>query len=67
MNKQNQVVRRLIDANDVILSVEEVAAMLKITVWGVRKRILRGKLPAHKRGRRLYILKSELVSYIRDF
>jgi len=65
MERKNNVVNKLIDVNDTVLSVEDVAEMLRISPWGVRKRILRGQLPAHKRGKRLYILKSELVDSIR--
>ena len=66
MERKNSVVNQLIDVNDTVLSVEDVAKMLRISSWGVRKRILRGQLPAHRQGRRLYILKSELVASIRS-
>lgn len=66
MKQENKIVSKLIDLNDTVLSLEEVSEMLKITVSGVRKRIVRGQMPAHRRGKRLYVLKSELVASIRE-
>jgi len=65
MTQQNPIVKQLVDANDKILTMNEVAEMLGITTSGVRKRIMRGTLPSHKQGRKRYVLMSELVSDIR--
>lgn len=42
------------------------AQMLGISTQAVRKRILKGHIPAHKEGRLWYILKSEYISNLRS-
>lgn len=54
------------NVNEEMLTVEKVAELMCISKWGVLKQIERGILPAHKNGRRWYILKSELVQYVRN-
>lgn len=67
MNKDGKsVIKRLVNVNDKVLTVEEVAEKMGISPWGVRKQIQRGFLPAHKHGRRYYILNSELNETIRE-
>ena len=56
----------VIDSNEEVWSIEQMARMLGISAQGVRKRILRGFIKAHKEGRRWYVLKSEYISNLRS-
>ena len=56
----------VIDSEETVWSVEAMAEMLGISPQAVRKRILRGLIPAHKDGRLWYILKSEYISRLRS-
>jgi len=47
-----------------ILTLEEVAARLKVSVKTVRRRIASGKLPAFKEGGRVCVLHRDLEAYI---
>lgn len=64
--QNNSIVKQFVNVNDMLLKVEEAAELLGISRWGVLKRIERGLLPAHKDGRRWYLLKSELIEYLRS-
>ncbi len=55
----------VIDSEETVWSVDAMAQMLGISTQAVRKRILRGLIPAHKDGRLWYILKSEYISRLR--
>ena len=57
----------VIDQEETVWSVGALAKELGITKQAVRKRIERKLIPAHKKGRLWYILKSEYISAIRDF
>ena len=56
----------VIDSEETVWTVSDVANMLKISEQAVRKRILRGRIPAHKEGRKLYILKSEYIKALKS-
>lgn len=56
----------VIDSEETVWSVENMAQMLGISCQAVRKRILRGLIPAHKDGHFWYILKSEYISRLRS-
>lgn len=56
---------KLADMQEVIYSVAQLADELGTTPAAIRKRIARGFIPAHREGRRLFILKSEYVSCLR--
>lgn len=53
------------DQEETIWSVERLAEELGISRQAVRKRIERKLIPAHKKGRMWYILKSEYINSIR--
>lgn len=55
----------VIDSEETVWSVDAMAKMLGISTQAVRKRILRGQIPAHKDGHLWYILKSEYISRLR--
>lgn len=55
----------VIDSEETVWSVENMAEILGISKQAVRKRILRKMIPAHKDGRLWYILKSEYISGLR--
>ena len=55
----------VIDSEETVWTVTDVAKMLNISEQAVRKRILRGRIPAHKDGGFWYILKSEFISRLR--
>ncbi len=56
---------KLADMQEVIYSVAQLAEELGTTPAAIRKRIARGFIPAHREGRRLFILKSEYVGCLR--
>lgn len=66
LEQSNSIVKQFVNVNDRPLKVEETAELLGISRWGVLKRIERGLLPAHKNGRRWYLMKSELIEYLRN-
>lgn len=55
----------VIDAEDTVWSVAQLAELIGTTRQAIRKRILRGAIPAHKEGHSWYILKSEYISNLR--
>lgn len=55
----------VIDQEETVMSVGALAKELGISTQAVRKRIERKLIPAHKKGRLWYILKSEYISAIR--
>lgn len=56
----------LADANETIWTVDSFAQTMCLTREAVKKRIYRGQIPAHKKGRSWYILKSEYLKYLKD-
>lgn len=55
----------VIDQEETVMSVIALAKELGISTQAVRKRIERKLIPAHKKGRLWYILKSEYINAIR--
>ena len=55
----------VIDQEETVMSVSALAKELDISTQAVRKRIERKLIPAHKKGRLWYILKSEYINAIR--
>lgn len=55
----------VIDQEETVMSVSALAKELGISTQAVRKRIERKLIPAHKKGRLWYILKSEYINAIR--
>lgn len=55
----------VIDQEETVMSVSTLAKELGISTQAVRKRIERKLIPAHKKGRLWYILKSEYINAIR--
>ena len=55
----------VIDKEETVWSVDTLAQMLGVSTQAVRKRIVRGLIPAHKSGRLWYILKSEYIRNLR--
>lgn len=51
----------IIDSEETIWSVAQLAELLGTSPQAIRKRINRGAIPAHKEGHSLYILKSEYI------
>lgn len=68
MKRINEFGRQLINANDELLVVEDVAAMLHIKPASVRKRIQRGTLTAYKpRGsKRLMFSRVEVLKELKQ-
>lgn len=56
----------VVDSEETVWSVEQLAKQLSTTTEAIRKRIQRGTIPAHKSGRLWFILKSEYVRAIRE-
>ena len=58
--------RSLVDTQEVIYNIAQLAQVLNVTPNTIRKRIRRGIIPAHREGRYYYILKSEYVNALRN-
>lgn len=56
----------VIDKEETVWSVNDFAKEFGISSQAVRKRILRGLIPAHKDGGMWYILKSEYICRLRS-
>ena len=63
---ESSKMRSLIDTQEVIYNIVQLAKVLDVTPNTIRKRIKRGIIPAHKEGRFYYILKSEYVNSLRN-
>lgn len=55
----------ILDTEETVWSVAQLAELLGTTPQAIRKRIMRGYIPAHKEGHSWYILKSEYISNLR--
>lgn len=67
MKKVNILGQQLINANDEMLTVEEVAALFKVKPASIRKKVQRGTIPSHKMkgSRRRWFSKVELLSLMK--
>lgn len=63
---ENSKLRSLVDTQEVIYNIVQLAQVLNVTPNTIRKRIRRGIIPAHREGRYYYILKSEYVNALRN-
>lgn len=61
----DEIKKIVIDQEETVMSVSTLAKELGISTQAVRKRIERKLIPAHKKGRLWYILKSEYINAIR--
>ncbi len=59
--KRNMSVKPVV-VNDDILTPEEAGALFNVSKWAMYKRAKNGLAPAHYIGKRLYFLRSELIS-----
>ncbi len=68
MKKINVLGQQLINANDELLTVEEVAKMMKVKPASIRKRVQRGTIPSYKKpgSKRRWFSKVELIAYIKS-
>lgn len=55
----------VIDSDETVWSVQQLADVLGTSVHAIRKRIQRGAIKAHKQGHSWYILKSEYIAGLR--
>ena len=55
-----------VDTTEEIMTIADAAMFCKISSWAMYKRAQRGLAPAHKIGKRLYFLKSELIGYTQN-
>ena len=51
-------------ADDDVLTPEEAGMMFGVSKWAMYKRARNGMIPAHYLGKRVYFLKSELISLV---
>ena len=51
-------------ADDDVLTPEEAGMMFGVSKWAMYKRVHNGTTPAHYLGKRVYFLKSELISLV---
>ena len=64
--RQAPIVTNLINVNDEVWTVQQLAAKLSLTSGAIVKRIRRGSIPAHKQGNYWYILKSEYIDSLKS-
>ena len=55
-----------VDVNDDILTPAEAGMLFGISEWAMYKRAKKGSAPAHYVGKKIYFLKSELLSRISE-
>lgn len=67
MRRLNLLNQNLINANDELLTVEEVAEMMKVKPSAIRKRVQRGTIPSFKKegSRRRWFSKVDLITFIK--
>ena len=64
--RQAPIVSHLINVNDEVWTVQQLAEKLRLTSGAIVKRIRRGSIPAHKQGNYWYILKSEYIDRLKS-
>lgn len=57
--------KNTIHKEDVFLSIEEVAKLLKLSKYTIYGLVHKNTIPYHKRSRRLYFLKSEILDWLK--
>lgn len=62
----DDLVQIVIDQEETVWTVTQLARELNTTPQAIRRRISRGYIPAHKEGRKLYILKSEYIKALKS-
>lgn len=50
---------------DVFLTIEETSALIHLSKFTIYGLVHKNKIPFHKRGRRLYFLKSEIIEWLK--
>ena len=58
--------QKLADEPEKLLTVQEAAQFLKLTVPTIYSKVSKGELPVMKRGKRLYFSNTELMEYIKE-
>ena len=58
--------QKLIAQPEQLLTIQEAAQFLKLTVPTIYSKVSKGELPVMKRGKRLYFSSTELMEYIKE-
>ena len=68
MKKINEIKQVLLNVNDEILSIEEVAEMFRVKPAAIRKRVQRGTIPSYKvkGSRRRWFSKTDIIASIKS-
>ncbi|MBR5687388.1 MAG: helix-turn-helix domain-containing protein [Prevotella sp.] len=68
MKKINEIKQVLLNVNDEILSIEEVAEMFRVKPAAIRKRVQRGTIPSYKvkGSRRRWFSKADIIASIKS-
>lgn len=68
MKKINEIKQVLLNVNDEILSIEEVAEMFRVKPSAIRKRVQRGTIPSYKvkGSRRRWFSKADIIASIKS-
>lgn len=68
MKKINEIKQVLLNINDEILSIEEVAEMFRVKPAAIRKRVQRGTIPSYKvkGSRRRWFSKADIIASIKS-
>lgn len=63
---QKGIDQRAPEPQELLLTIQEAAGFLRLSVPTMYSKVSRGELPSMKRGKRLYFSQSELLSYIKE-
>jgi len=63
---QRGIDQRAPEPQELLLTIQEAADFLRLSVPTMYSKVSRGELPSMKRGKRLYFSQSELLSYIKE-
>lgn len=67
MNKTTNttLAQHIVDCNDTVMTLDDAGRFLGKTREAVKKMCQRGQIPAHKERKSWFLLKSEIVSWLR--
>ncbi len=61
----NTLVQQIVDCNDTVMTLDDAASFLGKSREAVKKMCQRNQIPAHKERKSWFLLKSEVVNWLR--
>ena len=65
-NNNTTLAQKITDCNDTIYNLDDAAKFLGKSRDAVRKMCQRGQIPAHKKFKKWYLLKSEVIHWMKE-